>query len=266
MTKGKLIGTGRTAEVYEWGTDKVIKLFYDWYNESWIKRDADTDELVFKAGMPCPEVFGIVEDEGRRGIVYQRIEGRTMLSIAGKDLRKMLSCGKDLARLHYKMHRVPVEGFADQKEKLEYNITHAKQLSADKKERIIQYIKDLPNGRSVCHGDFHPDNILQTTKGSIVIDWSTVTSGDPYSDVARTCLILMSPYLPPDMPKATVMLIKMVRKKILSSYFKHYMKLSKAKKKDIDAWILPHAAARLREGVINEETWLLGLIDQQINR
>ncbi len=264
MEKGKLIGSGRTAEVYEWGIDKVIKLFYDWYNEDRIKRDAKTDEFIFKAGVPCPEVFGIEEVDGRKGIVYQRLEGKTMLAIASKNPIKMLNCGKEMARLHYKMHCVQVKGLEAQKEKLENNILHIEQLSVNKKERIIQYLRNLPEGQCVCHGDFHPDNIMQTQRGSLVIDWSTVASGNPLSDVARTCLILKSPYLPPEMSKATVTLIKLAKKQFLASYLKQYIKLSKVKKKDIDVWILPQAAARLREGIKSEEMWLLDLIDQQL--
>lgn len=176
----------------------------------------------------------------------------------------MLNCGKEMAKLHYKMHCVQVEGLEVQKEKLENNILHIEQLSANKKEQIIRYLRNLPEGHCVCHGDFHPDNIMQTTRGSLVIDWSTVTSGNPLSDVARTCLILKSPYLPPEMPKATVTLIKLAKKQFLSSYLKQYIKLSKVKRLDIDAWILPHAAARLREGIKSEEMWLLDLINQRL--
>lgn len=264
MEKGKLIGRGRTAEVFEWGEDKVVKLFMDWYKEDWIIRDAKTEDTVFKSGLPCPGVFGIVEVEGLKGIVYQRIDGKTMLNNVSEKPIKILSCGKDLAQLHYEMHRVQVEGLVPQLGKMVYSISATEKLSEDQKKKIIEKLSNLPHGQSVCHGDFHPDNIMQNTAESLIIDWSTVTVGNPLSDVARTCLILSSPYLPLGMSKVTVALIKMSRKMIKSSYLKHYIKLAKVKRKDIDVWILPHAAARLIEEVTGEEKWLLKLINQQL--
>ncbi len=38
----------------------------------------------------------------------------------------------------------------------------------------------------LLHGDFHPNNILYTASGPVVIDWSFASSGDPLLDVART--------------------------------------------------------------------------------
>jgi aminoglycoside phosphotransferase (APT) family kinase protein len=43
---------------------------------------------------------------------------------------------------------------------------------------------------SVLHLDLHPDNVLMSPRGPVVIDWSNATHGDPDVDIAMTWLIL----------------------------------------------------------------------------
>ncbi|MET1174803.1 phosphotransferase [Paenibacillus amylolyticus] len=52
----------------------------------------------------------------------------------------------------------------------------------------------------MCHGDFHPDNVMLSEAGDQywVIDCMTGMSGDPAGDVARSWVILMSATLPED--------------------------------------------------------------------
>ena len=42
----------------------------------------------------------------------------------------------------------------------------------------------------VCHGDFHPLNVIVDGEAATVIDWTDAGLGDPMGDVARTALLL----------------------------------------------------------------------------
>ena len=81
MQKRAIIGIGRTAEVYEWGQDKVLKLYFDWFPKDWIDYEAEIGYSINKAGVSSPTIYGIVEVEGRKGIIFQRIIGKTMLKL-----------------------------------------------------------------------------------------------------------------------------------------------------------------------------------------
>ena len=52
-------------------------------------------------------------------------------------------------------------------------------LTAEEKERAIAKIDALPEGDSILHFDYHPDNIMTHDGKSTIIDWMTACSGAP---------------------------------------------------------------------------------------
>lgn len=52
-------------------------------------------------------------------------------------------------------------------------------------------IKNLPSGNILCHGDFHPYNIILTTeKDFVIIDFANVCKAPEEYDVTRTYFLL----------------------------------------------------------------------------
>lgn len=76
------------------------------------------------------------------------------------------------------------------KEKLKRDIETVSLLSLEEKQSVNEYLDTLPDGDSICHLDFLPDNIMIFNDQYFVIDWMTGCVGNPLSDVARTALIL----------------------------------------------------------------------------
>lgn len=266
MQKGAIIGKGMTAEVYEWEHDKVLKLYYEWFPKDWVNYEAQIGSLVYKAGVSSPEVYGILEIEGRKGIVFKRISGRTMFKIIESRPWKLISFARQMARLHAKMHSSIADELPVQKESLITAIKDSSILLGDKEKIIVDYLNSLPDGVSVCHGDFHPDNIIVTNKGLVTIDWTNGSAGNPFGDTARTCLMINSPSMPPGASKIMVTLSKVAKKLIYSFYLKEYIKHTKSNFESIDAWILPVAAARIREKIPGEEKWLINIINERLER
>ena len=57
---GQPIGFGRTAEIYAWQEDQVLKLFYDWFGLENIEKEARITQAVHDSGLPVPAVGEIV--------------------------------------------------------------------------------------------------------------------------------------------------------------------------------------------------------------
>ena len=65
-----------------------------------------------------------------------------------------------MVRLHMRIHsRLGVQ-FTDLKVRLENNIAATGLLDEPRKRDLLNRIADLPDGDRLCHGDFHPMNIL----------------------------------------------------------------------------------------------------------
>ncbi|HKB49344.1 MAG TPA: phosphotransferase, partial [Ktedonobacterales bacterium] len=117
----------------------------------------------------------------------------------------------------------------------------------------------LPGGDALCHGDYHPDNVLMTRHGLIIIDWGGASSGHPLADVARTALLLQVGELPTS--HLNRWLLASARAFVRRAYARRYLRHRPASAKELAAWRLPIAVARLGEEIAEEKSKLLRLIE-----
>jgi aminoglycoside phosphotransferase (APT) family kinase protein len=255
---GAPIARGRTAEVFTWQDGQVLKLFYDWVPPSWVETEAKASRAVYKAGLPAPAVGGVVEADGRRGIIFERVEGPSVLAEWKSKPWLLVRSARQLAELHAAIHALPGAGLPAYRERLEGSIRATQALPAHLKDAALSALARLPDGDALCHGDFHPDNVIMTARGLIIIDWMTAVRGNPLADVARTSLLLRLGALPPG--TRGVWLIEMARQLYHAVYLRRYLQLHPALREDIAAWQMPVAAARLVENV-PENPRLLALVE-----
>jgi hypothetical protein len=79
ITTAALKGQGRTAEIYAWGTNQILKLFRSGWPLAAAEQEAQISRTVHELGLPVPATAGLIEVEGRHGIVFERIDGPSML-------------------------------------------------------------------------------------------------------------------------------------------------------------------------------------------
>ncbi len=265
MQKGIMIGKGMTAEVYALEDNKVLKLYFDWVGKELIDFEAKIGKVISEAGIPSPKFFSIVEVDGRKGIIFERANGKSMLKLIEVKPWKIVYYARQMARLHARIHSYSTEQLSSQEKELKDAINFSVSTLGNRTERILEVLKKLPSGKSICHGDFHPDNIIVSSKRLVVIDWTNAYSGNCLGDVARTCLMIRTPFVPPETPSIIVMLSKVIKRIIYSVYLKEYKRLTNVRTDDINAWMLPVAAARLREKIPGEKKWLLNIIDKYLS-
>jgi uncharacterized protein (TIGR02172 family) len=260
MENKTVVGLGRTAEVLAWEQGKVIKLYYPQYPHSLAEHEAQVAEAINMTGLPAPKFYGMAEVGGRPGLIYERISGPTMSEWVQKGPWRLFSMARLLAKLHVQIHRLPATGVSSQRKRVQDKINHADLLPVDQKEKALQILERLPDGDRLCHGDFHPGNIIMTPCGPRVIDWVDVTAGNPLADVDRTALLIRSAYIPPDFPGGR--LIVLFRRSIHDIYLRTYTRLTKARLVEIRAWDYPLAAARLEENIVEENDTLLEFLSR----
>ena len=245
---GEPIALGRTAEVYAWGEGQVLKLFHDWLSYQTVEYEAKIARAVHAAGLPVPAVGEIVEVEGHQGLVYERVDGLPMDRALAKKPWKFFSFARLLARLHADMHASSIAlDIPSQKQRLERKIREAKALPNDLREAILNTLEQTPDGEQLCHGDFHPQNVLMTRQGPVVIDWIDATRGSPAADAARSSIILQG-----------AALTNPLAGWFHNAYLKRYFKLRRDNvRHEYHTWRAIVAAGRLSENITGLQEWLL---------
>ena len=258
---GGPIGLGRTAEVFARGDDEAVKLLRPGIPEIVGEREASVAALVDGAGVGAPRFGGTTRIDGRLGLVYERLDGPSMLGRFSRNPLEVDRLARAFAELHVAMHDADGSGLLDQKAEMRRMIDRAgDRLPDGARAAALARLDALPAGRTICHGDMHPGNVLMTSGGPVVIDWMTSSCGDPAGDVARTLFLLRHSGIPRYMPRIQRNLIALARRRFVSIYLRRYHDLRTLDQIDVDAWRLPVLAARLGEGIEEERPAVLALL------
>ena len=121
----------------------------------------------------------------------------------------------------------------------------------------MRELERLPSGDRLCHGDFHPANVLQGRAGPLIIDWTLAARGHPAADVARTRLLMLGGALPDDASPLLRGLARVGRRALFASYLRGYRRLRCLDFALVRRWEWVCAAARLSEGLEAEREALL---------
>lgn len=153
MRTGRLLGSGRSADVYEIDEAWVLRRERgDWGDAT---AEAAVMRHVHEHGYPVPGVRAAT----RADLVMERLAGPTMLEAFGQGLFSPPEAGRVLARLLRRLHALPAR------------------FSTDPAVRVL-------------HLDLHPDNVMLTPDGPKVIDWANAEEGPPGLDWATSAVIL----------------------------------------------------------------------------
>jgi len=256
-TLGQLIAEGRTAEVYALGEDRVIKLFFEWCPSHWVQQEIEIASVISLMSIPTPKIINHLEIEGRQGIIYERVNGSSMLKLSITKPWLLFQFARQLAELHTEVHKNKVTDLPAQRVSLVGVIQQLECLPPDLNSSVLKLLDGLPDGNTLCHFDFHPDQVLITDNGPVVIDWMTAQQGHPLSDVARTCVILKFGQVP-NGSWVMRMIVNIWREFFYRTYINRYLELHPGVSMgEIANWMIPIAAGRLNEEIPGEREPIL---------
>ncbi|MBB3590445.1 aminoglycoside phosphotransferase (APT) family kinase protein [Rhizobium sp. BK529] len=236
---GRLLGAGKEAEVYEHGT-LALKLYRPGRPKAPAFREAANLAIVERLSLPAPRIHVVGDYHGRWGLLMDRATGSSLADEMTPE--PPLTAIKEMAALHLRLHREPGTGLPSLKSRLSANIESAEVLSSDLRDRLLLTLAALPDDNCVCHGDFHPWNILGSGQDTVIVDWLDACSGNPAADVCRTYLLM-----------------RRVLPAIAEAYVVTYAKAAELTSDEIFTWLPVIAAARLAENVPEENEDLLHL-------
>jgi Ser/Thr protein kinase RdoA (MazF antagonist) len=259
---GNPLAVGRTAEVFAWnGAEggQVLKLFRAGWGLDAAEHEAAVARQIYDSGAPAPRVDGVIEVAGRGGVIYERIAGPSLLAVLLARPWRLSSVARILAKAHVALYTRAVPHLPDLRSMLARRIHAATPLPPTLRDAALRALDALPDGDSLLHGDYHPDNVLLSARGPLVIDWENAARGDPLADVARTLLLLDAGYIYAGSAATRAVrhaFIVLLRRR----YLRRSHQLCPFPSATLAAWDLPVTAARLSEGIEPEEAYLLARV------
>jgi aminoglycoside phosphotransferase (APT) family kinase protein len=161
----KQIGTGRSADVFEHGRHEVLRRYRT-------PRDTGLEVAAMEHarvhGYPVPAARALNDTD----MVMDRVEGSTMLGDMMRNPWRMPRHARLLATLLDRLHAIPAPDWLP---------------------------SPLGDGHALLHLDLHPENVILTQRGPVVIDWPNAARGPGAADVTHTWIVLACS-LPPEDP------------------------------------------------------------------
>jgi aminoglycoside phosphotransferase (APT) family kinase protein len=260
----RLIGEGREAEIFTWDEGTVLRLARP--SSRWVRveQEAMAMRAAAAGGVPVPRVHGTTTQDGRAGLIMDRVDGPDLITLMGKRPwtvpRSARMVGREQAAMHEVVAPPDLPSLHDH---VRGKINAAGDLPAEFAELALATLDTLPVGDRLCHGDFHPGNVLIGRWGPAVIDWTNAARGDPAADLARTRLLLRQGAVPENMPALIRHLQAYGRGAFFRLYLRAYRRARPIDADLVDRWEIVRVADRVVEGIDAELPALLALLERR---
>jgi aminoglycoside phosphotransferase (APT) family kinase protein len=243
-----VVGEGATTKVYRDG-DRAFKLYLNAHPDE-ADNEARQQRFAYDAGLPVPAVHGVHKwDDGATALEMAFIDGQQLMR-AGMCAKEYSNAIAELVKLQVRVHGVDGIGMRSQTESFQWQIE--RYLYGAEHKQIREYlpalIKKLDTGcTALCHGDFHPFNVLFDGKQYWIIDWVNAAVGDPLADVCNTYLVINEFF-----------------NQIAEDYLQQFCCETGARREDILAWLPVVAAANLVGQDDKGRTYLMEIIERAL--
>jgi hypothetical protein len=263
LSKLKLLARGGQAEIYEIDEEKVLRVLRNPEDEKYLKAEMSIMHALKAKGKDVPAVYEYLRVNDMPAIVIERIYGMTMLDDIKKNPIKLFKQAEKLANLHINIADSSTGlGLLSIKQRAAFLIPRAEMLNADSRAFALKVLEELEEGNEICHGDFHPGNILISNGKYFVIDWFGATSGRKISDIAHTYLLLKIIPRIPGMSRFQYDIMKLFGRILADRYLKSCYKLSLFDWGELSRWMVVRAAERVFYGLPSEKAALIKFIEK----
>ncbi|MDR2748127.1 MAG: phosphotransferase [Treponema sp.] len=225
---------------------KVYKVMGTGYSASDVFNEALNLAAVGETQLKVPRILEVTKVDGAWAIVWEYIEGTTLLELMKKNPSRLEEYLKRFVDIQLEMHGYSATRLPVLIDKMHRKI-RASGLDAAIRYELHTRLDSMPRHTKLCHGDFTPSNIVITGDDqAYIIDWSHASQGNASADAAQTWLIfsLYRDILPgaPD---------------IAEKYLSLFCKKSDTARQYVEKWISVVSASRLVKGPPEEREFLL---------
>ncbi len=182
-----VIGKGAKSVVYRYNDEVIIKV----YNEKNTYREIERENMIarkaFVAGIPTAISFGIVKVGNKYGSMFELIESKSLSELISLDTGRIKFFANMMAELALLIHstEIPPEGLSDYMKEV-YGWVNEGLGYCDNElaGRITDMISDLPEVKTLIHGDFHTGNVMLYDDEPLLIDMDRVSICHPVIELS----------------------------------------------------------------------------------
>lgn len=252
LNKLKLIAQGGEADIYDAGNDKIIRVLRR-QNANKHETPKKLFQLLEKYHINVPHIYEFTEIDGRPAEVMQKINGKSMLDQMQKSPLGIHKIVKKLARMQVEVSEVRLnDEVYSIRGRVDFFASQPPVMDKRLNDFSIKMFEELPCDNQLCHGDFHPGNILVQDSCFYIIDWSGAYRGSYLSDVAHTYLLLKVVPQIPGQSRMQHLILSFSGKLIARSYLKEIYKMKCFDRAAFSKWTVVMSFLRAYYGLPSE--------------
>lgn len=260
-----LLARGGQAEIFDLGNGRVLRYPNRPQDFDRIRYEYAVYQVLANSNAVVPKVYDLIEIDGAPAIIMERLDGESMLERIQRWPPSARRLASTLAGLHHELlGRHATTPLKDTRTGSRYCILASTLLSDSLKERVVAILDMLSDGDSLCHGDFHPGNIIYRGDVSYTIDWSGASRGDFHADIAHTYLLLKVVPRVPGLNPLLHFVQTRIGRAIATTYLNTLGTLRKIDWAAFSRWVVVKAAERTYYGLPSEKARLLGFLNESL--
>jgi aminoglycoside phosphotransferase (APT) family kinase protein len=180
----------------------VLRIFRNYHQPKQAIKESVVHNSMVEQGFPVPYIhFASIDEKylGSQFLIMDFMTGALLPTIFNQDTP--IKLGNKHAMLHNAdpsqlSEALTAAGFGGRQYRTEGRLDYLIKVSEHLpwlEEIVCWLVKNKPPNceqPSICHGDFHPYNLLaKNGEVTAILDWSSCSVGDPAADVASTWVI-----------------------------------------------------------------------------
>jgi aminoglycoside phosphotransferase (APT) family kinase protein len=179
----ELLARGRDCDVFDRGDGTVLRRSRAAYDQA---PEARVIAYAASHGYPVPEVHELGDDG--RDLVMAKVDGPTMAEAIERRPWQARRIGARLADLHARLHEIPGPA----------------------------WLAAVDDGDRLLHFDLHPMNVILSSDGPVVIDWTNACRGQPAGDLGRAWALMAAADV--EVSVLLALVVSRVRRSLVSSF------------------------------------------------
>ena len=187
ITGCQMIGKGANGKVYRYDRDTIVKVYNPNADLDEIKRERELSRTAFVLGVPTAIPYDVVKVGDCYGSVFELLNAKSFDEMMIDDPTNLEFVVKKTVEIAKILHSTEAPEHLPHQQDITLSWLDIVEpyLEAADFAKLKKLIEELPEKRTMLHGDLHIKNIMQLDdQESLLIDMDTLCHGHPIFELA----------------------------------------------------------------------------------